>query len=32
MTLGQAGKLILSVIGPDVESEELAELVAATAD
>jgi predicted Zn-dependent peptidase len=28
----QAGKLVLSVVGPDVESEELAELLAATAD
>jgi predicted Zn-dependent peptidase len=28
----QAGKLVLSVVGPDVESEELTELVAATAD
>jgi len=28
----QAGKLVLSVVGPDIESEELAELLAATAD
>ena len=28
----QAGKLVLSVVGPDVETEELAELLAATAD
>ena len=28
----QAGKLVLSVVGPDVEREELAELLAATAD
>jgi predicted Zn-dependent peptidase len=28
----QAGKLVLSAVGPDVQSEELAELVAATAD
>ena len=28
----QAGKLVLSVVGPDVESEDLAELVASTAD
>ncbi|GAG35837.1 unnamed protein product, partial [marine sediment metagenome] len=28
----QAGKLVLSVVGPDVEREDLAELVAATAD
>jgi len=28
----QAGKLVLAVVGPDVQSEELAELLAATAD
>jgi len=28
----QAGKLVLAVVGPDAESEELAELLAATAD
>jgi predicted Zn-dependent peptidase len=27
----QAGKLVLSVVGPDVENEDLAELLAATA-
>jgi predicted Zn-dependent peptidase len=27
----QAGKLVLAVVGPDAESEELAELLAATA-
>jgi predicted Zn-dependent peptidase len=27
----QAGKLVLAVVGPDVESDELAELLAATA-
>jgi len=27
----QAGKLVLAVVGPDVEREELAELLAATA-
>ncbi|MCJ7509279.1 MAG: hypothetical protein MUP14_00090 [Dehalococcoidia bacterium] len=28
----QAGKLVLAVVGPDVESEELAELLATTAN
>jgi predicted Zn-dependent peptidase len=28
----QAGKLVLAVVGPDVESEELGELLAATGD
>jgi predicted Zn-dependent peptidase len=28
----QAGMLVLAVVGPDVKSEELAELLAATAD
>jgi predicted Zn-dependent peptidase len=28
----QAGKLVLAVVGPDVASEDLAELLAATAD
>ncbi len=28
----QAGKLVLAVVGPDVENEELAELLSTTAD